>query len=337
MEKIVGSEASTDIFTIEFNANAPRQCLLAGFAGDIQLVVDRSLPKFTLEGSVAKMLTPQDDLKTQVQFSSESVIFPEKSLNNTDVRKEIFQKMTISPSIDFHEEDVILLENSISVIGDFQEGTKYTIHLTDVEDIYGRHASTNFSFTPSAEPFLDFQLTNHQSDFYSSDEISGKIFAISTPKNDYELKICRLDVEAFSQISQIYTDKDDKNIAQAYNLMNSEHASNCQKATIPLSEDAMITEFTLSDIFDKNLLNPGLYVLAFRNQDEIFKFSKVAFPKPFTISQNQIIGQILTNGLAEIRILDSKNLQNITNQEIEIFAKNTIENSKKKYATGSII
>lgn len=337
MEKIVGSETSADIFTIEFNANAPRQCLLAGFAGDIQLVVDRSLPKFTLEGSVVKMLTPQDNLKTQVQFSSESVIFPEKSLNNTDVRKEIFQKMTISPSIDFHEEDVILLENSISVIGDFQEGTKYTIHLTDVEDIYGRHASTNFSFTPSAEPFLDFQLTNHQSDFYSSDEISGKIFAISTPKNDYELKICRLDVEAFSQISQIYTDKDDKNIAQAYNLMNSEHASNCQKATIPLSEDAMSTEFTFSDIFDKNLLNPGLYVLAFRNQDEISKFSKVAFPKPFTISQNQIIGQILTNGLAEIRILDSKNLQNITKQEIEIFAKNTIENSKKKYATGSII
>ena len=78
-------------------------------------------------------------------------------------------------------------------------------------------------------------------------------------------------------------------------------------------------------------------MLAFRNQDEISKFSKVAFPKPFTISQSQIIGQILTNGLAEIRILDSKNLQNITNQEIEIFAKNTIEDNEKKYATGSII
>lgn len=206
-----------------------------------------------------------------------------------------------------------------------------------MEDIYGRHASANFAFTPSSESFLDLQLKNHQTNFYSSDEISGKIFAISTPKDAYEIKICRLDVEAFSQISKIYANRDEEKIAQAYNLMNSEHANNCQKATIPLTEGSMLTEFAFSDIFDKNLLNPGLYVLAFRNQDEISKFSKMSLPKPFVISQNEIVGQILSNGVAELRVLDSQNLKTFSNQEIEIFTINTDENDAKKYATGSII
>ena len=146
-----------------------------------------------------------------------------------------------------------------------------------------------------------------------------------------------MDVEAFSQISKIYANRDEEKIAQAYNLMNSEHASNCQKSTIPLAEGSMLTEFVFSDIFDKNLLNPGLYVLAFRNQDEISKFSKMSLPKPFVISQNEIVGQVLSNGVAELRVLDSQNLKTFSNQEIEIFTINTDENNAKKYATGSII
>ena len=95
-ETISKNDKNYDIFAVEFNSNTPRQCLLSGFAGDIQLVVDRSLPKFSLEGAVTSMLTPQDDLKTQVQFSSESVIVPESLLNNSDLKKEIFQKIAVS-------------------------------------------------------------------------------------------------------------------------------------------------------------------------------------------------------------------------------------------------
>ena len=120
-ETISKNDKNYDIFAVEFNSNTPRQCLLAGFAGDIQLVVDRSLPKFSLEGVVTSMLTPQDDLKTQVQFSSESVLVPEGFIDNSDLKKEILQKITVSPSIDLNEDDIILSKNSISLIGAFQE------------------------------------------------------------------------------------------------------------------------------------------------------------------------------------------------------------------------
>ena len=63
----------------------------------------------------------------------------------------------------------------------------------------------------------------------------------------------------------------------------------------------------------------------------------MSLPKPFVISQNEIVGQVLSNGVAELRVLDSQNLKTFSNQEIEIFTINTDENNAKKYATGSII
>ena len=61
------------------------------------------------------------DLNLIYPIVREHLKLSNKSLAGLDLKKEIFQKITVSPLIDLNEDDIILSKNSISLIGDFQE------------------------------------------------------------------------------------------------------------------------------------------------------------------------------------------------------------------------
>lgn len=100
------------------------------------------------------------------------------------------------------------------------------------------------------------------------------VYSNDLQKRNYDIKICRLDVTGFSRISQIITEKNIEKIPQIYDLLTSSHTSDCQKTVVDFADTSALATFSLSEKFDKNLLRPGLYVVAFRNLEDVTLFSQ---------------------------------------------------------------
>lgn len=106
------------------------------------------------------------------------------------------------------------------------------MHLSDISDIYGRQISHKFSFIPQNNSF--FALYSDEK-FANISDAKVQILSTNTHKGIYELKMCRLDVESFFQISEIISEKNTDKIGDIYDMMNSEHASNCVKNNLEVT------------------------------------------------------------------------------------------------------
>lgn len=118
------------------------------------------------------------------------------------------------------------------------------VHLSDISDIYGRQISHKFSFIPQNNPF--FALYSDKK-FANISDAKVQILSTNTHKGIYELKMCRLDVESFFQISEIISEKNTDKIANIYDMMNSEHTSNCVKNNLEVAgkqkQEIILNEF----------------------------------------------------------------------------------------------
>lgn len=68
------------------------------------------------------------------------------------------------------------------------------------------------------------------------DDILMNVYSNNEQKKNFDIKVCRLDVTAFSQISQIISEKNKEKIPQIYELLTSSRSSECQKTNINFSE-----------------------------------------------------------------------------------------------------
>lgn len=108
------------------------------------------------------MLSPEYDMQSQVEFRFTEDIYtdsgvlysPEYMKNRSDAKIAFLKQLEISPEIPLTEANISLTPARASIIGNFQEGQKYTITLRDVPDIYGRKVTTKLDFTPIRKPFL---------------------------------------------------------------------------------------------------------------------------------------------------------------------------------------
>lgn len=213
------------------------------------------------------------------------------------------------------------------------------MHLPDIEDIYGRTTSNAYTFSVTNDPFLSFDSSLETSRFASGTSVKTRVFALATPKHVYDLKICRLDSEAFSQFSDIIQSENPDQIREMYSMMNSPRASECEKKKLDISGN-MIHEIEVEKFFEKSL-RPGFYVLAFRDYDDISGLSAPVFPWVFSVNNSDIITHVSSTH-ASFLVTDIVMLQPKANQEIEIFPKISDEISSSslniaQYATGIVL
>lgn len=313
---IVSNENNFAKFDLPIDFSKNKQCIIAGYGGQIDSVLERDIGDFSLTGSLFYALSAADNLQSRVDFVSTSPLFSEEILENQESKnlaiQKILKKISISPDFALATENIEIFSDKISIIAPFQNGQKYRIHLTDFEDIYGRKISTHFQFEPKSDPYLQLKMDSQI--FASGSEISAKIFATATPKNIYSLKICRLDVNGFSQISDVIASGKSENLENVYVIMDSPISSNCIKKDVSL--DVLKTEINLQQFFEKEFPR-GLYVLAFRDYGDISHFSEPVFPVTFQVG-NIDIG---VSRLGENLQFFTKNSSNLENISLEIFPK----------------
>lgn len=125
-------------------------------------MVDRRLSPFSATGSVIDMLSPEYDMKSQVEFRFSSDVYtdtgelysPEYMKNRSEAKIALLKELEITPAIPLTEANISFTPDRVMIIGDFKEGQNYTITLRDVPDIYGRKITTKMDFLPVRKPFL---------------------------------------------------------------------------------------------------------------------------------------------------------------------------------------
>lgn len=335
-------ENNENIFHLDIDSKK-NICLIAGLSNQIIPVLDRKLNDFSYTADISQVLDTEENIQDEIIFSFSSPILPDFDADSEIYKKlktekisEILKHISISPNIDFSEKNIDINANSLRIIADFQNNQKYNLHISTISDIYGREISPKFTFTPDNSPFLSLNTDKNQQKFQNFSDISAKIFAISPEKNEYEIKLCRLDAYGFSRLNQIYSEKNKQNLEEVYNILTSSHSAECQKKPLQINQNSSFTSFRPIEIFDAQNLRPGFYVLAFQNIEDVKKFENFVAPFPFSVANSEI--QAIINSHSESLFLVTDSLWNaVMNQEIEILKKIPWENWNFSYATGSII
>lgn len=213
---------------------------------------------FVITPGVSRVLTPEENLTSQVVFDFSQPIFSEYETQDEESMKKIHaalqKKISISPNVDIAASSFHITPQRIEITGVFQEGQEYRIHLTDIEDIYGHVASSVLKFTPENDAFLAVRMLPDTTEFLSGQPISARIYAVSPKKEAYTMKLCRLDVSGFVSVQKIVSQNSADTIKGIYDIMNSPHSSGCVKKDISLNQNDMMTDFSVSEMMDGGVL-----------------------------------------------------------------------------------
>jgi hypothetical protein len=92
-------------------------------------------------------------------YTDTGTLYSKEYMENRKAQKLAFLKsLDIVPNIPLTEANISLSPNRATLLGNFDENTKYTITLHNLEDIYGRKTNLTFDITPHADPLLYFVL-----------------------------------------------------------------------------------------------------------------------------------------------------------------------------------
>ncbi len=344
LQMIETTDIESNIVSLDLDTTKQKQCVVAWYRNFITPVIERKLENFSLSGSIIKDISDEKNFRNSLNITTTSPLIanisqesPEYVLLERELKKQIASKISFSPEILFSENDIYITDSGFTLTTDFIDESKYTVFINDLEDIYGRVASMKMSFTPKNNTSIGIDIVWEKKNFSSLDDMKINVYSNDLQKRNYDIKICRLDVTGFSRISQIITEKNIEKIPQIYDLLTSSHTSDCQKTVVDFADTSALATFSLSEKFDKNLLRPGLYVVAFRNLEDVTLFSQWVFPVVFSFSNTDILIEAAETWSGKILILDSVSWSPLSGQEIEIFEQISDENNNISYATWSIL
>jgi hypothetical protein len=242
---------------LPYDLSADRVCIVAGVGGQYVVVEDRLLDPFSITGSLVNILSPEYDMKSQIEFRFSHDIYkdrgvlysPEYISHRTDAKIDFLKSLQISPHIELTPDDVILTPDRAILTLNLEEAKKYTITLQDIADIYGRKASVSFSETIQSEPFLSLKLTEPKSIYAPDEPIQAKLYALLSPKNTYTLKLCRTNLESFSRVEKILTDSQYAKSETIASMINSSDFFECRAKDIVVSSNGYISPFLVDEFF----------------------------------------------------------------------------------------
>jgi hypothetical protein len=167
----------------------------------------------------------------------------------------------VSPHIDILPENLALTPDRAILTLPLKEGEKYSFTIKDIEDIYGRKASLEYSTTLKSEPFLSLKLSQNKQIYTKNEPIAAKLYTLLPAKKSYTLKLCRLNLEGYARVERTLSDPSLINNQSFRSLLSSQEVSECREKEIVLKEGGYVSPFTISDFFLSDAKKTGLYML----------------------------------------------------------------------------
>lgn len=320
------SQIDTASYMLDYDNSQSRVCIIAGVGGDFQTIVDRHLREFSASTNILDMLSPEYDMQSRIEFTFSEDIYtdtgklysPEYMKNRSDAKIAFLKQLDISPNVPLTEANISLTPDRASIIGAFQEWQKYMIRLNDVPDIYGRKVKLEMDFTPIRKPFLSLGLEQRRTIFRVGEDIHAKLYALKTPKNEYTLKLCRISLEWYAKVERMIQEAKEEYTPTLYTLLSSSETSSCTKKDIVISSGSLMAPFRVQDFESDKELSPWLYVLAFRNADDVGGFDRFVSPRVFSVVDSHITMKVDASGKMSFLVTDINTGKPLTNQTLTL-------------------
>ncbi|NRH21094.1 hypothetical protein HOO68_03555 [Candidatus Gracilibacteria bacterium] len=300
-------------------------CIVVGVAGDFEHLRYEKIQDFVATGAITDAISPEYDMQSRIEFRFSTDIFADSGTLYSDTymdhrhnqKIEFLKKLSILPGITVTENDLELSPNKAVIYANLLEGKKYTINLDSIKDIYGRETSSRFEIIPESKPSLTLKIIGNKTIIKYGDAIPSKLYYIKPSKKEFEIKLCQISLDGFSRVERMNEVRKKEHISALYELLKSNEVSNCTKKTIVLSDNGYIADFDINSLLPKGL-NPGLYILAFQNSEDIDKFDKWVAPRVFSVVDTHITMKIDTSGKMQFLATDIRTGEPRPNQDITL-------------------
>lgn len=194
-------------------------------------------------------------MKSQIEFifshdiyADSGTLYSAEYINHRYNEKiEFLKKFDITPNLPLKPEDLMLTPDRALITLPLEEGKEYNVSLRDISDIYGRKTSVHMLVTPKSEPFLSLKLKETEQIFTPNTAIGGKLYALKAEKNSYNLKLCSLSLENYSQVERMLTNTSRGKNALAFDVLAK--GKECRTKEIILSASGYVSPFTIDDFF----------------------------------------------------------------------------------------
>lgn len=312
---------------LDYDVMKPRLCIIAWVNGVYRTLEDRTLEDFSATGSTLEMLSPELDMRSQIEFRFSQSIYtdsgmlysPEYIAHRHDAKIEFLKHLNISPDIKLGPDNLTLSPDRAIITAPLEEGKHYTFSLNDLEDVYGRKLSVSHEITPKREPFLSLKLENGKNIFQKWATIPARLFSLEPKKKSYSLKLCQLKLDPYARMERLMLDTNITNSDEIYRVLSdSENAYNCVKKDIVLSSSGYVSPFDLRDIAGKRDLTTGLYMLYFSDRTDVVTFPKVIRPLLFSIVDTHVTMKVDASGKMMFLVTDLSTGKPLADQEITV-------------------
>lgn len=196
-------QISTEQIVLPYDINASRLCIIAGVGGVFHTVEDRTLEPFSVTGATLDVLSPEYNMKSQVEFRFSDALYQDRGAlysaeyiaHRGAAKVDFLKHLDVSPHLDITPNDLVLTPDRAILTLPLQEGDKYNFSLKDITDVYGRKAQNNLEIVPKSSPFLSVRLEKNQSIYKKNSIIPLKLYSLKPERDTYPLKLCRVNLE----------------------------------------------------------------------------------------------------------------------------------------------
>ncbi len=316
----------TSQIQLPYNLDAPRLCIIAGVGGVFRTIENRTLDPFTVTWATLDTLSPEYDMKSQVEFRFSHSLYqdqwtlysPEYIAHRSAAKIDFLKHLDVSPHIDITPDDLILTPDRAILTLPLKEGEKYNFSIKDITDVYGRKVSINHEVLPKSSPFLSIRLDGNQAIFKKNSVIPLKLYSLKAEKNTYSLKLCRINLEWYAEFERMILDPDHSSNDMMYSLFEGSGTSNCVKKDITLTQTGYISPFFAEDFNSGRPLNSWMYVLAFSNKSDIASLGKLYRPMIFSVIDSHITLKVDASGKILALVTDISTWAPLADQEIVV-------------------
>ena len=311
---------------LPYDLSQSRICIIAGVAWEYRVLDNRMNGPFTLTGWMLQALSPEYDMKSQIEFRFSYDIYsdvgtlysPEYISHRRDAKIAFLKALNITPAINITPEDLMLTPERAILTLPLKEGEKYTFSLKDITDIYGRNASFEYSTTLKSEPFLSLKLADNKQIYTPKENIQAKLYTLLPPKNTYPLKLCRVNLEVYARLERMLSETSRLDNTTLSKLLSSKDLSDCREKDIVLRSWGYVSPFTINDFLPADAKKTGLYVLSFAKSEDTEKFQKFIAPIIFSIVDTHITLKVDASGKMMVLVTDIATGKPIADQEIKL-------------------
>lgn len=128
----------------------------------------------------------------------------------------------------------------------------------------------DYEVTPKQEPFLSLRLAEERGYYRPGESIGVKLYALKAPKKTYNLKLCRLPLDAYARMERILSDGMSTGaLEMTYQILGGTDAYGCTKKDIDLTATGYVSPFSIQDLTTGGQASPGMYMLMFSSIDDV--------------------------------------------------------------------